>query len=166
MNQWDFLLLGIRWIHLVSACLWIGGSVFYLVILSKALKPGTYDLPQNQTVFVKVINARFKRMVDLCLWFLVISGSIILIDRATGNSLSLIYLTAISVKLLLVVILIVIILLKRRARDSSVNSPENSSLIKRIEYKIVQWKTVAYIGLIILFITEVLRFAIEKVSIS
>ena len=166
MNQWEFLLLAIRWIHLVSACLWIGGSVFYLVILGKALKPSTYDLPQNQTVFVKVINTRFKQMVDLCLWILVISGSIILADRATGNSLSLIYLTAISVKLLLVVVLIVIILLKRRTRRPDVNLPKNTSLLKRMEYKIVQWKTVAYIGLTILFITEILRFAIEKSSSS
>ena len=161
MNQWDVLLLSIRWIHLVSASMWIGGSLFYLFILVPALKTHTHQDRQKQGSLNKVISLNFKRLVDLCLWTLVISGSIILVDRATGNHLNTLYLVAISVKLLLVTILISIIFTKRRLKSSQLDDSQESPLLKKIGYRIAQWQTVAYLGLFILFITEILRFAVE-----
>ena len=161
MNHLDVLLLSIRWIHLVSATIWIGGSLFYLFIMVPALKTQNHQDSQKQGSLTTVINVNFKRMVDICLWTLVISGSIILVDRATGTHLSTLYLIAISVKLLLVTILISIIFTKRRLKSSHLDNAQESSLLKKIAYRIAQWQTVAYLGLCILFITEILRFAVE-----
>ena len=161
MNHWDFLLLSIRWIHLVAASMWIGGSLFYLFILGPALKKQGHEDRQNKGSLNNIISLNFKRMVDICLWTLVISGSVILVDRATGNHLNTMYLIAISVKLLLVTILISIIFTKRRLKFSQLDDSQESPLLKKIGYRIAQWQTVAYLGLFILFITEILRFAVE-----
>ncbi len=161
MNHLDVLLLSIRWIHLVSASMWIGGSLFYLFILIPVLKTQNHQDRKKQGSLTTVINLNFKRMVDICLWTLVISGSIILVDRATGNHLNNLYLIAISIKLLLVTILISIIFTKRRLKSSQLDNVQESSLLKKIANRIAQWQTVAYLGLFILFITEILRFAVE-----
>ena len=161
MNHWDVLLLGIRWLHLLAATVWIGGSLFYLLILGPVLKNPQHQDRHGQGL-IKAISVKFKHTVDICLWILVVSGSVILIDRATGNYLTTVYITAISIKLLLVSILVSIILTKRRLKFSQSSLAQESSLFKRLSYRIVQWKTIAYLGVVILFITEILRFAVEQ----
>ena len=39
MTGGDLFLVVVRWIHVVAAAAWVGGSIFYLFVLRPALAP-------------------------------------------------------------------------------------------------------------------------------
>ncbi len=91
----------ITWFHVIAAMFWIGGTLFFAIVLIPALASG---LPQKQKIdLISRIGLRFR----VCGWFslgiLVLTGSIRLYQN--GNPLSS-YGASLMFKLSLVVLVI------------------------------------------------------------
>ena len=71
MNFLDVILLLIRWIHAVSAVAWVGGGMFYLMVLKPATKGNPLD-PDNASRIAR----DFRSLVYSVMALLLITGII------------------------------------------------------------------------------------------
>lgn len=97
--------LVVRAIHIIAATAWVGGSIFYQFIAIPALR-ATGTLP----VLAGQIAALFKRMVNICIGVLLLSGVYLTFDRLTQTTLGLPYLIVLMVKIVAAILLFVLAL--------------------------------------------------------
>jgi putative copper export protein len=84
----------VRVIHIVAAATWVGGSVMYLVVVLPALR-----IAGPAPAVAAQVAALFRRVVNICIGALLLSGVYLTFDRLTHTSLGLPYLVVLGVKI-------------------------------------------------------------------
>ena len=79
MDTLDWILLAIRWGHAVSAVAWVGGGIFYLMVLRPAIRQ-SQGLPKDTG---RAIGVEFRGLVSTAIAVLLISGVILSASRLT-----------------------------------------------------------------------------------
>jgi uncharacterized membrane protein len=97
MSATDVFILIVRWLHLAAAAVWIGGSIFYLLVL----RPAARQHPENGGPIAKSAASRFRSLVDLSIVVLIATGAIITFNRLTGGTVGVSYVTVLAVKVAL-----------------------------------------------------------------
>lgn len=91
-------MLAIDWLmrsaHVLAGAAWVGGSIMYLVVVMPALR-----LAGPAPGVSAAIAAHFKRLTNLCMGVLLLSGGYLIFDRLTQTTLGWPYLLALSLKL-------------------------------------------------------------------
>lgn len=91
-------MLAIDWLmraaHVLAGAAWVGGSIMYLVVVIPALRL-TRPAPQVGAA----IAAQFKRLTNLCMGLLMLSGGYLIFDRLTQTTLGWPYLSALALKI-------------------------------------------------------------------
>ncbi len=85
----------VRTAHLLAAAVWVGGSILYLVVILPALRIGG-SAPE---VYSQIATL-FRRMVNICVGVLLLSGAYLMFDRLTTTSLGWPYLTVLGIKII------------------------------------------------------------------
>src|SRR6266487_2150016 len=80
--------------HMLAAATWVGGNVFYLVVVVPALKSGG-----SAPALAARVAELFKRMVNICVGVLLLSGGYLVFDRLTQTTLGLPYLVVLGLKI-------------------------------------------------------------------
>ena len=88
------LLVIVRAAHILAATAWVGGSIMYLVVVIPALRLGG----ATPAVAGNVANL-FKRMVNVCIGVLLLTGAYLAFDRLTQTTLGLPYLIVLVLKI-------------------------------------------------------------------
>jgi uncharacterized membrane protein len=84
----------VRAAHILAAAAWVGGSIFYLVAVLPALRSsGAAPAVAAQ------IAALFRRMVNVCIGVLLLTGAYLMFDRLTQTSLGWPYLVVLGLKI-------------------------------------------------------------------
>jgi hypothetical protein len=84
----------VRAVHTLAAAAWVGGSIFYLVVVLPALRLGeTAPIVRSQ------ITALFRRVVNICTGILLLSGAFLMFDRLTQTTLGWPYLVVLGLKI-------------------------------------------------------------------
>lgn len=83
-----------RTVHLLAGAAWVGGSIMYLVVVVPALRLGGSD-----TKVSAAIAAQFKRLTNLCIYMLLLTGGYLLFDRLTQTTLGWPYLVVLVLKI-------------------------------------------------------------------
>lgn len=100
----------ITWIHLVSAAIWVGGSLFIGVVLAPVLKKSTMSLEERLQMMITV-GRRFNRIAIPSLILLIATGIYSSQNFLTENSYQLLFSTSygnfLLVKIFLVILLLV-----------------------------------------------------------
>ena len=84
----------VRAAHTIAAAAWVGGSIFYLVVALPALRSGG-----PAPVVAAQIAALFRRMVNICIGVLLLSGVYLMFDRLTQTMLGWPYLIVLGLKI-------------------------------------------------------------------
>ena len=92
----DGLLLVIRWVHAVSAVTWVGGGIFYVLVLGPASARSPLAAEAR-----RAIGAEFRGLVHTVMAVLLITGIILSASRLTGNGASLYYVVALALQIAL-----------------------------------------------------------------
>lgn len=87
------LRLIVRSVHIMAGAAWVGGSLFYLVVVIPALRSGG-----PAPAVAAQIAALFKRMVNICIGVLLLSGVYLVFDRLTQTTLGLSYIVVLVMK--------------------------------------------------------------------
>jgi uncharacterized membrane protein len=95
----DAVRVVVHWIHAIAAVAWVGGSIFYLVVLRPALAGAALADRALETA----INKGFREMVDVSIIALVLTGVFITLDRLSSAPASSLYLIALGLKLTTVI---------------------------------------------------------------
>ena len=99
MDGYDIVRSVIYWIHAVAAVAWVGGSIFYLVVM----RPALIDAAVANRALDLAINKGFRDVVDLSMISLVATGSFITFDRISSVPVNSFYFVTLGLKLTAVV---------------------------------------------------------------
>lgn len=100
MISLDLLRIALRWVHLVSAVIWIGGTFFFLLAIRPSLVSDEAAAGWRQ--ISAGVERRFHEIVQVCIWTFFISGAILTYDRLTTINPGLDYIATLAIKVLLV----------------------------------------------------------------
>lgn len=84
----------VRAAHTLAAAAWVGGSILYLVAVLPALRSS-----RAAPVVAAQIAALFRRMVNICIGVLLLTGAYLMFDRLTQTALGWPYLVVLGVKI-------------------------------------------------------------------
>ncbi len=160
MSVGDGFLLAIRWLHAVSAVAWVGGSLFYLLVLRPvARREGTPWAIVNQA-----IAREFKGVVDTCILVLIVTGVIMAFDRLTGEFIGIPYVGTLAVKIFLALWMFYLALSRRRtiAQASASQTGETTALWQKAARAVSGYNLIAILGVLVFLLSDLLRFLVEK----
>ncbi len=80
--------------HTVAAAAWVGGSVMYLLVVIPALRVGG-----GSPALAGAIANLFRRLVNICIGVLLLSGAYLTFDRLTQTTLGISYITVLVLKI-------------------------------------------------------------------
>ncbi len=162
MSASDLFLLVVRWLHVVSAAAWVGGSIFYLVVLRPALKRNP-DTPRG---LVSAAGAEFKTLVDACIIVLVATGAVLAFDRLTERAVDTAYAATLAVKVVLSVWMFVQVQIQRRRAAfleafGRLEEPPPAGL-KRLGRAVSGYNVLVIVGIAVLLLSELLGALFER----
>ncbi len=92
----DWFLLAIRWLHAVAAAAWIGGSLFFALVLRPSLQGTPHEGALN-----RVAGQEFRNLVDVAISVLLFTGVIMSINRLTSGHATAVYGVVLGTKVFL-----------------------------------------------------------------
>lgn len=162
MNATDAFLLVVRWLHIGAAAAWIGGSLFFLLILGPVVRSS----PETFGPAAGAAAGRFRVLTDLSIVTLVASGAILAFDRLTDDAATVAYVTVLAVKVALSAWMFVLIQMERRSsaniapylagRDA--NPERNPSLVRSA---LSGYGGITVMGIAVFLLSDVLRVLYE-----
>ncbi|MEC7836147.1 MAG: hypothetical protein VX692_03360 [Chloroflexota bacterium] len=131
----DLFHLLVRWMHLISAAAWVGGSIFWIIVLNPSTRQFDSDFIQN---LQSQIAIEFRGLVDTCIFVLLATGAIMTFHRLTPGNIGYQYALILCLKIIFVAIMFYLIRAKRQSKriyvtTTTSNTPESrSGLFKKI----------------------------------
>ena len=152
MNVLDVILLLIRWIHAVSAVAWVGGGMFYLMVLKPATKGNPLD-PDNASRIAR----DFRSLVYSVMALLLITGIILTASKLTSGKIGEIYIIVLALKILLAGYMAFVVRFLRRDQYPEIQTT-SYGWISDIRLKLTSPSAVVVAGIIVFGIADVLAF--------
>lgn len=109
MTILDGILTAIYWLHHLGAVAWVGGSVFYLLVLRPAFRRAA-PAPETR----RAIGAEFRGVVHTAILLLVITGAIMTAAQLTREETSPQFMAALILKIGLAIYMMFLVWLGRR----------------------------------------------------
>jgi len=153
----------LTWIHLVSAAIWVGGSLFIGIVFSPLLKTMTNSLQERMQIMIRV-GKRFNIVAVPALIIMMVTGlynshlilgkPTILFETSYGQFL--------VIKIILVIVLIIVYAVhvrvirkdvEEKIMSNQMSEPEIQKLRKKI---IILGEITVVISLVILFLASLL----------
>ncbi len=161
MNIVNIFNIAVTWAHLISATAWVGGSIFWLIVLT----PSIQKIPSNhKTEILRSISHEFKSVVDTSMFILLFTGAILTFNKITPGHIGSLYVLILGIKILLVSYLFYLLRSRRNnLKTSRFFGTKNTS---RNRFVILTKKSnmIVLIGLIVYLISSILS-SISEASI-
>ncbi len=161
MNVTDVFLIVVRFLHSIAAVSWVGGSIFYLLVL----RPASQKEVSAWSTLNQGVAKEFKGLVDTCILVLVVTGTIMTFDRLTSGIIGVPYAVVLAAKVLLALWMFYMVLTKRR-RINQERPAEASSASKPIWFKAARivygYNLIVVLGILVFLLADLLRFLVEK----
>ena len=159
MSASELFLLAVRWLHLVSAAAWVGGSLFYLLVLRPALRRS----PESSSL-ANAAGAEFRALVDTSIFVLVATGIILMFNRLTGGVVGAPYVVTLSVKIVLSMWMF-LLAWRRRPRttilDAFMDAPAASTRMQKVARVISGYNAIVILGIAVFLLSDLLKVLFE-----
>lgn len=158
MNVLDWILLAIRWAHALGAVAWVGGGVFYLLVLRPAFRrapPG----PETR----RAVGEEFRGLVNTAIIVMVITGAILTASRLTQDTVTTSYVAVLALKIALALYMFAVIRFRRPARNDN-DSQEAAALSRsaRVRAALTGPTALLVLGVVIFGLADVLSYLFEN----
>ena len=153
MNIVNIFNIAVAWAHLISATAWVGGSIFWLIVLT----PSIQKIPSNhKTEILRSISHEFKSVVDTSMFILLFTGAILTFNKITPGHIGTLYVLILGIKILLVSYLFYLLRSRRNnLKTSRFFGTKNTSRNKLIIFT-KKSNMIVLIGLIVYLISSIL----------
>ena len=157
MSAGDVFLLVVRWLHLVSAAAWVGGSLFYLLVLRPALRRSGDPSGVTESAAVE-----FKALVETSIIVILVTGIILTFNRLTPGVVGVPYVAVLGVKIALSLWMFVIARSRRKRQLlPSHQMPSAVSGWRRFARAISGYNTVVILGIVVFLLSDLLKVLFE-----
>lgn len=161
MTGGDLFLVVVRWIHVVAAAAWVGGSIFYLFVLRPALRRS----PEAGRKINEATAAEFGTLVDTCIFVILATGVILTFNRLTAGVTGPSYGLVLAAKIALSVWMFILARGRRRRTallDMYGQNPDPpSGRFRKILSALSGYNTIAILGVIVLLLADLLNTLYE-----
>lgn len=159
MDVLDWILLAIRWGHALAAVSWVGGGVFYLMVLRPAIQQARGLPPETN----RAIGVEFRGLVSTAIAVLLLTGVILSASRLTEDVVTSPYVAVLVVKIVLALYMFYVV---RFMRQDSYPYPEEPELPdsrwQRLTSRITGTTALLVIGVLVIGLSDVLDGLLEN----
>ena len=148
----DAFLLIVRWLHVIAAVAWVGGGVFYWLVLRPAIRAGA--VPAQVSKFASM---EFGQIVLMATWTLVLTGAILLFTRLSEPTATLPYGVVLGVKIALSAWMF-FLTLNRAGRAPEVSG---QGRIRSAVNALGHVNMTVVLGIIVFLLSDILRLLVE-----
>ena len=157
MSFTEVLLLAIRWLHAVAAVAWVGGGIFYFLVLRPAIKSSS---AQDETSYAEV-GQRFRHLVGTAMAVLIITGAVLTISRLTSEHGGLPYIVVLAIKVSMA--LYMFYLARFHLRSGRIaESGEQPGRFRKVYGLATGTTAVLVLGVIIFLLADILAGLVEQ----
>ena len=149
----DLFLTVIGWIHAVAAVAWVGGGIFYWVVLRPAVRAGT--LPESISRFAAV---EFGQLVVLAMWALVITGGVLMFTKLSESTATLSYGIVLAIKVLLSAWMFFLTVNRRGRRTPTGTAGRLRSAMNVLGHV----NMTVVLGIIVFLLSDILRWLVVR----
>ena len=150
----DWILLAIRWAHALGAVAWVGGGIFYLMVLRPAFRRAGPGPEVNRS-----IGQEFRGLVNTAIVVLVVTGAILTASRLTLDTVTMPYVAVLVVKVALALYMMAVVRFRRPREASKEDQPAGGGT--RIKEMLTGPTALLVIGVIIFGLADVLAALFE-----
>ena len=163
MTLSDGFFLLIRWFHALAAVIWVGGSLFYVLVLRPQQRSAG---DQGMLLGPEALN-QFRGLVDTCIAVLIVTGVILLFNRITFPSTPPAYLITVSIKISLALWMFAIARRRWQRRRSNQVQPTSSPVPRRGRLTRVMGlmsgvNLIVILGIVVFFLSDLLAFIYQQ----
>ena len=151
----DAFLLAVRWAHAIAAVAWVGGGIFYWVVLRPAIQ--AEPLPQRARAFAGV---EFGQLVALAMWTLVVTGGVLVFARLSEPTATVPYAAVLAVKVALSAWMFFLVVGRRRGTRPP-DRPRAGPL-RVAANALGHVNMTVVLGIIVFLLSDVLRLLVER----
>ena len=155
MSTGDFFILTVTWLHLVSAVTWVGGSLFYLLVLTPAVRKSL-----DSGSLLSATAGEFRIVVNTSIVILVASGVVLAFNRLADGVTDAPYAITLAVKVVLSVVMFLLVRSEQRrsAVLESFNSLEQTETtrFRRVRTGGSGYNAIVILGLVVLLLSDLL----------
>ncbi len=151
----DGLLLVIRWVHAVSAVAWVGGGIFYVLVLRPASARSPLAAEARRS-----IGEEFRGLVHTVMAVLLITGIILSASRLTANGVSLYYVVVLGIKIALAFYMFYVVRFMRNTVYPDDNAG-SSGRMEGVRRRMTSTTAVLVIGVLVFGLADLLDALFE-----
>ena len=164
-DLFDILTLAVRWVHAISSVMWIGGSVFYLIVFRPALKDAEKSGGVSGKLVSRLVALHFREWVHVSMIALLVSGAILTFDRLTEPTVSALYIGALATKIAIAFWLFGIgtATYRKRSIEKGLEARGGGgNMVSRWLRPLASPSIIVYGGLLIILLSDLLNTDFEK----
>ena len=160
MSASDAFLLVVRWLHLVAAAAWIGGSLFYLLVL----RPSLRRAPDSSGILSAAAATEFRAVVDTAIFVLLATGIVLTFNRLSPGVAGVPYVATLGVKIGLSVLMFALALGRRKRSPMmdayATREPDSGKLAKTFR-AVSGYNALVILGIVIFLVSDLLKVLYE-----
>jgi putative copper export protein len=154
MSVLDWILVAIRWGHALGAVAWVGGGIFYILVLRPALGRAPVSAETS-----RAIGAEFRGLVNTAVGILLVTGIILSASRLTADSVTIPYIAVLALKIALALYMFYIVrFLRQRVYP---HNTMGGKWWRRLRSGLTSATAVLIIGVIVFGLADVLSALFE-----
>ena len=153
----DVLLLIVRWAHAIAAVAWVGGGIFYWVVLRPALR--TEGVPPAVARFA---GAEFGGLVALAAWTLVVTGFVLVFARLSEPAADVPYGAVLALKIALSVWMFLLVSGRRRGARTAIGTGAPRGRLRAAANALGNVNTTVILGVVVFGLSDILRLLFER----
>ena len=148
----DWLLLVVRWLHIVAAVTWLGGGIFLALVVRPLSRNSKAVLEASP-----LLGMRFKEITDLAIGVLVVTGIVLASARISTSEANNLWFIVFGVKLTLALWIFATLWRLRIVATQNALTTATPSRVTRPSYSLA-----TVLGVTIFFLASLMRLLIEK----
>ena len=157
MTVVDWILLAIRWCHALGAVAWVGGGIFYILVLRPAFRRAA---PPAETG--RAIGEEFRGLVNTAILVLVVTGAVLTASRLTADTVTVPYMAVLSLKIVLALYMFAVIRFRRRGAGVQPAAAVAASRRARVRALLTGNTALLIIGVAVFGLADVLGALFEN----
>ena len=158
MNVTDILVLIIRWLHAIAAVAWVGGGIFYLLVLRPHLRTSS----DSDDEAAQAIAREFRGLVTTAIGILIITGVIMSFNRLTSDVIGTTYIIVLAIKVALALYMFYLVRFLRRGSYPQQPSPSvRARGVRYLSLAMTSTTAIMVIGIIVFLLADVLKVLFE-----
>ena len=158
MDVLDWILVAIRWGHALAAVSWVGGGIFYLMVLRPAIRRGQGWPPET----AQAVGSEFRGLVTTAIAVLLLTGAILTVSRLTEDTITTAYIAVLVVKVTLALYMFYVVRFRRQTSyPVEPTTPAGGSWWGRASSRVSGTTTLLVTGVVVIGLSDVLNALLE-----